>query len=142
MAENTLASNAQRNKSSGATMSVSDKDRIIHIESRVDRLETDVSEIKSGVKALLNRPASPGFNQVMGTLLSTLATCAIVFGFAEWRLSEAVEPVKLEIAAMEVKHIKAVEEQHREALRLAVLYERAAWLQTSSNWQAKVDKAQ
>lgn len=123
-------------------MSSSDKDRIIHIESRVDRLETDVSEIKVGVKKLLDRPASPGFNQVMGTLLSTLATCAIVFGFAEWRLSVAVEPVKQELSHFEAKQSEIIKDQHKEALRLAVLYERASWIQSQSNWAAKTDKAQ
>lgn len=123
-------------------MTTSDKDRIIHIESRVDRLETDVSEIKLGVKKLLDRPTSPGFTQVMGTLLSTLATCAIVFGFAEWRLSVAVEPVQQEIAQLEAKQARSNEEQHKEALRLAVLYERAGWIQSQSNWQAKSDRAQ
>lgn len=123
-------------------MTVSDKDKLIHIESRVDRLETDVSEIKTGVKKLLDRPTSPGFTQVMGTLLSTLATCAIVFGFAEWRLSVAVEPVQKEIAVLEARHEKFIERQHDEAIKLAVLQERAAWIQSNSNWVAKTDKAQ
>ncbi len=67
--------------------------RIIHLESRVDRVESDVSEIKQGVKTLLSRPQNPGYTQIIATLFSTLGALGLIFAFAEWRLAEAVHPI-------------------------------------------------
>jgi len=106
-----------------ATMS--EDSRIIHIEGRVDRLEADVHEIKSGVKALLDRPQNPGFAQVIGTLLATLATCAIIFSFAEWRLISAVAPVGIALEKLDGKLDRTTERSDVNRLRGAVLEERS-----------------
>lgn len=85
----------------------------IHLESRVGHFEEDVREIKSGIKTLLDRPQNPGFAQVVGTLVSTLAAVAIVFGFAEWRVSVVVQPLKAEIAALRLSEIKTAVMEER-----------------------------
>ena len=109
--------------------------RIVHIEGRVDRLEGDVLEIKSGVKALLDRPQNPGFAQVIGTLLATLATCAIIFGFAEWRLREAVSPVGSALEKLDAKINLAAARSDENRLKNAVLEERSIWLKSQSGWK-------
>ena len=85
--------------------------RFVQLEGRVDRLEEDVSEIKKGVQKLLDRPQNLGFTQVITTLLSTLGLVALIFGFAEWRLSTAIEPTKIEIT-----ELKEIIENQRERL--------------------------
>lgn len=117
--------------------------RIIHIESRVDRLETDVSDIKIGVQKLLDRPVLPGFGQIVGTLVSTLVACSIILGFAEWRLNSAFMPVRDEIS--ENKNLNMAQQEVIANLRIktAVLEERSLWqggFSTRSNWMDKADK--
>lgn len=114
-----------------------DDPHIIHLESRVTVLESDVSEIKSGVKQLLDRPQNPGFAQVIGTLLSTLGACALIFGFAEWRLERAVSPLESIVADISIaqrQHYDRVWENRRE---IAVMQERARWLET--RWRTTIE---
>lgn len=101
---------------------MTDDPHIIHLQGRVDRLESDVTEIKAGVKTLLNRPQNPGFSQVIGTLLATLATCSIIFAFAEWRIIQAVDPVSTlsQEAFMLARDNK---------IKAAVFEERSRWLE-------------
>ncbi len=102
---------------------------IIHLESRVSVLETDVTEIKSGVKQLLDRPQNPGFAQVIGTLLSTLGACALIFGFAEWRLERAVTPLESVVSYLSVVQREQYERVWQNKVQLAVQDERARWLE-------------
>ncbi len=117
--------------------------RIVHIESRVDRLEADVSDIKIGVQKLLDRPVLPGFGQIIGTLVSTLVACSIILGFAEWRLSTAFEPVKSDINVLRLMREQEYSSLVDLRIKTAVLEERSAWLSGSgqhSNSAAKADK--
>ncbi len=98
-----------------------DHPHIIAIEGRVGRLERDVQEIKSGITTLLERPRNPGFSQVIGTLLATLATCGLIFGFAEWRLREAM-------AGPAVEAVEAHKLATESRIKIAVLEERANWI--------------
>ena len=102
--------------------------KFIHLEGRVDRLEGDVGEIKNMVKQLVDRPQNPGFSQIIGTLLATLATCALIFGFAEWRLREAVSPVDEQL-----KQFSKMSSENR--IKAAILEERSAWLRLSQGWK-------
>jgi hypothetical protein len=102
---------------------------IIHLESRVSVLEGDVTEIKKGVKALLDRPQNPGFTQVIGTLLSTLGVCAFIFGFAEWRLDRAISPMESIVGHMATTQAQQYERVWQNKLSSAVQEERARWLE-------------
>ena len=106
-----------------------DDPHIIHLESRVSVLETDVAEIKSGVRALLDRPQSPRFAQVVGTTLSALGVCAMVFGFAEWRLARALTPIETGVSRLMVTQSKQYERIWKNRLTAAVQEERARWLE-------------
>ena len=99
-----------------------------HLESRVSHLEGDVGEIKGMVKQLVDRPQNPGFAQVIGTLLATLGTCAIIFGFAEWRLREAVAPVDEQL-----KMFSQMSSENR--IKAAVLEERSSWMRSVQGWK-------
>jgi hypothetical protein len=112
-----------------ATLMPPEDPHIIHLESRVSVLESDVSEIKSGVKALLDRPQNPGFAQVIGTLLSTLGACALIFGFAEWRLDRAVSPLEGVVNHMATVQSQQYERIWQNKLSSAVAEERARWLE-------------
>ncbi len=117
--------------------------RIVHIESRVDRLEADVADIKMGVQKLLDRPVLPGFGQIIGTLVSTLIACSIILGFAEWRLSTAFEPVKSDINVLRSMREQEYSLLIDQRIKTAVLEERSIWLSGGgqhSNWTAKSDK--
>jgi hypothetical protein len=102
---------------------------IIHLESRVSVLEGDVTEIKSGVKQLLDRPQNPGFGQVIGTLLSTLGACALIFGFAEWRLERAVTPLESVVSHLSVTQRDQYERIWQGRVHTAVQEERFRWLE-------------
>ena len=106
-----------------------DDPHIIHLESRVSVLENDVAEIKSGVRALLDRPQNPGFAQVIGTLLSTLGACALIFGFAEWRLERALTPIETGVGRLTVTQTQKYERIWKNRLTAAVQEERARWLE-------------
>ncbi len=102
--------------------------KFIHLESRVDRLEGDVGDIKKMVKQLVDRPQNPGFAQVISTLLATLGTCAIIFGFAEWRIVQAVSPVE--------KMVEKFSEQTTDnKVKSAILEERSVWLRAQNGWK-------
>lgn len=81
---------------------MNDEMKTLQLESRVDRLEIDVTSIGDGVKKLLDRPQNPGLSQIITTIVSALAVLSIICGFAEWRLSTAIDPVQSEIA--QVRH--------------------------------------
>jgi regulator of replication initiation timing len=95
--------------------------RFVQLEGRVDRLEEDVGEIKKGVQKLLDRPQNLGFTQVITTLLSTLGLVALIFGFAEWRLSTAIEPSKREIAELKKSIETLTEKIHAYDVKFATL---------------------
>lgn len=114
--------------------------RIIHIESRVDNLERTVSEIKEGVSTLLKRPTNPGFGQFMGVVLTVLAASAIVFGFAEWRLSQAVTPVNRDIAKLEQKIEQSELYITQSRINDAVMEERTSWMRSQTGWTATIEK--
>lgn len=114
---------------------MADDPRLIHIEGRVDRLESDVLEIKSGVQKLLDRPQNPGLQQVLGTLVSTLVACGLIFGFAEWRLSQAVLPVKEEISMLKSDIRQNDESNWETKVHAAVLEERSIWLRSAEGWK-------
>lgn len=118
---------------------ISNNPRIVHIESRVDRLETDVAEIKTGVKQLLERPVLPGFAQIAGTLVSTLAAVGLILGFAEWRLTRATDPLQSALNRIETRTLHNEDSIVESRIKSAVLEERSRWLQTQSNWTAKAD---
>lgn len=102
--------------------------RVVHLEGRVERVEGDVRDIKAGVQKLLDRPQNPGFSQVITTLVSTLAFCAFIFGFAEWRLGQAVAPVVAEQTTMKVQAGWASDSVHATNIKAAVLEERMRWV--------------
>ena len=118
---------------------MADDPRLIHIEGRVDRLETDVLEIKSGVQKLLDRPQNPGLQQVLGTLVSTLVVCGMVFGFAEWRLSQAVLPVQSEITTLKSEIRRNDDTQRETQIQSAILNERTIWLKSQEGWKPKIE---
>lgn len=109
-------------------MPANENPRVIHLEGRVERLENDVTEIKTGVQKLLDRPQNPGFTQVIVTLFSTLGAIGMIFTFAQWQLSTAMEPQRAQIVA-----ISGVMKEFDGALRaaqmeIATMREREAWL--------------
>jgi regulator of replication initiation timing len=108
MATKTVSTSGEDSKMSGDAINP----RFVQLEGRVDRLEEDVSEIKKGVQKLLDRPQNLGFTQVITTLLSTLGLVALIFGFAEWRLSTAIEPTKVEITELKEAIKKQTEKIH------------------------------
>jgi len=67
--------------------------RFVTLESRVERLEQDVHEIKDGIKQLLGRPQASSYRDVSAAAVGTLTIVALVFAFAEWRLMEGLRPV-------------------------------------------------
>lgn len=110
--------------------------QIVNLTGRVDRLETDVHDIKAGVKELLGRPQNPGFNQVIGTLLATLAACAIIFGFAKFHLFEAITPLQDGIATLKTELSEARKYSEENRVQNAVMQERSRWLEAQSGWKA------
>ena len=111
--------------------------QIIHLTGRVDRLETDVHDIKAGVQKLLDRPQNPGFSQVIGTLLATLGACAIIFGFAKWHLYEAFNPLREDVVILKQKYDEAERQAVENRVKNAILEERANWLKSQRGWTPK-----
>lgn len=105
--------------------------RVVHLEGRVERVEGDVREIKTGVQKLLDRPQNPGFSQVITTLVSTLAFCSFIFVFAEWRLGQGLAPVKADITVMQQKQEWAADSLHAAKVQAAVLEERLSWIRAA-----------
>lgn len=114
--------------------------RLIQVESRVTRLEDDVTEIKTGVKELLERPQSAAYGQAIGLIATTLVVCGLIFGFAEWRLLQAVSPVQSQI--LELKKEISVGEQKITNLKInsAVMEERVGWVKSMTGWHAQLEK--
>lgn len=103
---------------------------VIELSGRVDRLEVDVGDIKKGVATLLERPSTTiSWSHVIGTIFTLLATVGIIFGFAEWRLTQAVAPVSERIST----HIETAQQQRIEQ---AVLKERISWMRSLGQWKA------
>jgi hypothetical protein len=111
--------------------------RVVHLEGRVERVEGDVRDIKAGVQKLLDRPQNPGFSQVITTLVSTLAFCAFIFAFAEWRLGQAVAPVAAEIVTIQTQARWAADSVHATNIKAAVLEERMNWVREMARGQLK-----
>jgi hypothetical protein len=110
------------------TYVVGDDPRVVHLEGRVERVEKDVSDIKAGVQKLLERPQFAGFAQVVGTLLTTFAVVAFIFGLNEWRLAVLASPVAHELERIRVESIKMMDQLHAAELRAAVMEERMQWV--------------
>lgn len=113
-------------------------ERILLIEGRVDRLEGDVSEIKSGVKELLQRPTQAGYGQLIGIIATTLVVCSLIFGFAEWRLWQAVQPVEDRVNELVNKDMGFLQHITELRVKMAVLEERSNWLKSQMSWSAKL----
>jgi hypothetical protein len=111
--------------------------RVVHLEGRVERVEGDVRDIKTGVQKLLDRPQNPGFSQVLTTLVSTLAFCSFIFAFAEWRLGQSLAPVKADITVMQTKADWAADSVHAAKVQAAVLEERMAWIRAAQQQPGK-----
>lgn len=114
-------------------MSVSENPRVIHLEGRVDHLENDVSAIKTGVQKLLDRPQNPGFTQVIVTLFSTLGAIGMIFTFAQWQLSTAMEPQRAQLVVM-ANIMKEFDGALKGAqIEIATMREREAWLKSRTD---------
>lgn len=111
--------------------------RIVHIEGRVDRLETDVGEIKDGVKKLLSRPTSPGFGQVIGTMATTLVVVGSIFAFFEWRITKATARTEIDVVDLRTEMRSDRVDLVDMKIKTAVLEERANWLRSRENWTAQ-----
>lgn len=114
--------------------------RLVHIEGRVDRLESDVGEIKEGVKQLLQRPTSAGYSQTMKAIAVTLGVVGAIFGFFEWRITQATGT--LDLRATEARIDAASDRRDLVELRVrtAVLEERSAWMKSLRNWTAATER--
>jgi hypothetical protein len=123
--ENLEPKNGNNNK---RTYVVGDDPRVVHLEGRVERVEGDVRDIKAGVQKLLDRPQNPGFSQVLAGVLTTLLITGIIFGFGEWRLGQAVLPVKEEIASTTKAANQIAASLHAAELRAATMEERMMWV--------------
>lgn len=110
------------------TYVVGDDPRVVHLEGRVERVEGDVRDIKAGVNKLLERPQNPGFSQVITTLVSTLAFCSFIFVFAEWRLTQALVPVKAEITGIQTQAEKKNDSLNAALVEQAIQAERMTWV--------------
>ncbi len=126
MADETLRADPSGGKRSYAM--IGDDPRVVHLEGRVERVEGDVRDIKAGVQKLLERPTNPGFSQVITTLVSTLAFCSFIFGFAEWRLGQAVAPVRAEVEKVQAEALKRSDSQHAADIRMAIMEDRLSTL--------------
>ena len=132
-----MAENENTQNGGDKVAGMSSDPQIIHLTGRVDRLETDVHDIKAGVKELLGRPQNPGFSQVVGTLLATLAACAIIFGFAKFHLFEAITPLQTNIAGLQEELSEARKYSEENRVKNAVLEERSIWLKSQQGWKPK-----
>lgn len=124
-AETVRPENGNNNKRSSM---LGDDPRVVHLEGRVERVEGDVRDIKAGVQKLLDRPQNPGFSQVLAGVLTTLLITGIIFGFGEWRLGQAVLPVKEEIAETAKATNQVAAALHAAELRAATMEERMTWV--------------
>lgn len=125
MAGETLVSEHAKNK---RAFVMSDDPRVVHLEGRVERVEKDVSDIKAGVQKLLERPQFAGFQQVVGTLLTTFMVVGLIFGLNEWRLSVAATPVAKALEKIEAEAQRRSDAQHMAEIKAAVMAERLEWM--------------
>ena len=117
-----------------AMSATSHEGHIIQLEGRVGHLERDVTEIKGGIRTLLERPASAGFNQMLTTTVTVLGICGFIFGFGEWRLRQAVDPGIERTRALEVS-------DNEQKIQIAVMNERLSWMREQrSNLIMKADR--
>lgn len=107
---------------------------LIQLEGRVGHLERDVTEIKGGIRALLDRPANAGFNQMLTTGATVLVICGFIFGFGEWRLRQAVDPVVEKAHALEIS-------DSEQKLQIAVIQERMAWMRATAAQSNTISKS-
>lgn len=133
MANGNIDQKTSKNKAESAMSS----ERILLIEGRVDRLEGDVSEIKNGVKELLQRPATAGYGQLIGVIATTLVVCSLIFGFAEWRLWQAVQPVQDRVNELVNRDMNFLQHITDLKIKMAVLEERSIWMKSQLSWAAK-----
>jgi hypothetical protein len=123
--ETVVSENAKNNKRPHL---IGDDPRVVHLEGRVERVEGDVRDIKAGVQKLLDRPQHPGFGQVLAGILTTLLITGLIFGFGEWRLGQAVQPVQAEAAAAAITANQIAASLQAAEVRAAVLEERISWI--------------
>lgn len=77
------------------------EERIIRLEERVDRIESDVGAIKIGIQTLLDRKQSSGISQIITTGASALAILAFILAFAYWHLTAAIAPIDTRLAEVQ-----------------------------------------
>lgn len=129
MASGTLRSDEVTiNKRSHEGQDVAGETEIVLLKSRMSAMETAVDRIGANVQKLLDRPANPGFTQVVTTLIATLGSAAFIFGFAQWWLSQATSPILAELTLMKQQAGWAADSVHAANLKTAVLEERMAWI--------------
>ena len=113
--------------------------RIVHIETRVDSLERDVNDIKTGVQKLLDRPVLPGFGAIVSTLVSTLMVVGMIMGFAEWRLNRATYPLEETLSHLSTSQQETSNRVWENLLKTVVLEERSKWLQLQNSWSTRTE---
>lgn len=123
--ENLRPENGNNNK---RAVVVSDDPRVVHLEGRVERVEGDVRDIKAGVQKLLDRPQFSGVMPALAGVLTTLLIVGLIFGFAEWRLGQAVVPVAAELAATRLRTERQIDSQRAADVKAAVIEERLNWV--------------
>lgn len=123
--ENVRPENGNNNK---RAVVVSDDPRVVHLEGRVERVEGDVRDIKAGVQKLLDRPQFSGVMPALAGVLTTLLIIGIIFGFAEWRLGQALAAVTVFQDTARQKLDKEIDSLHAAEIRAAVIEERMNWV--------------
>lgn len=131
--ENVRPENGNNNK---RPYVIGDDPRVVHLEGRVERVEGDVRDIKAGVQKLLDRPQNPGFSQVLAGVLTTLLITGLIFGFGEWRLGQAVLPVKEEVAEAAKTANQIAAALHAAEVRAAIIEERMGWVKELARGKA------
>ena len=115
---------------------VSDDPRVVHLEGRVERVEGDVRDIKAGVQKLLDRPQFSGVMPALTGVLTTLFIVGIIFGFAEWRLGQALAAVKADQDRTQHEIDREIDSRHAADIKAAVLEERLNWVKELAKGKA------